>query len=108
MEETSGQESSDEATVDISEVKMSDFLVVKLKAGSSSKTLKFIAQVTELTEDIVVSFLRRLPGSTNKFVFPPEPDVASVDYEDIEKIIASEDVIPDRRGSAFFVRGVSL
>ena len=88
---------------------MSDFLLVSLKAGSSSRKRKFVAQVTELTEeDTVVSFLRRLPGSSNKFVFPPEPDVASVDQEDIEQIIASDDVIPDRRGFVFFVRGISL
>ena len=90
------REESDDETIDITKVKISDFLVVKLKAGV--KTRKFVAQVTELTESIVVSFLQSLPETTNKFVFPAEADVARVELEGIEQITPNGDVIPDRRG----------
>ena len=98
------QETSDENQ--FPEVRMSDFLLVKLKAGAMMR--QFVAQVTDLADGIAVSFLRILPGASNKFVFPPEPDEATIDQNDIEKIIPSEDVIPDRRGSIYLVNGISL
>ena len=100
------REESDDETIDITKVKISDFLVVKLKAGV--KTRKFVAQVTELTESIVVSFLQSLPETTNKFVFPAEVDVARVELEEIGQIIPNGDVIPDRRRSILHVKGISL
>ncbi|KAF5290570.1 hypothetical protein FQA39_LY14699 [Lamprigera yunnana] len=95
-EEISLDDSSDDATYWIPEVKPSafeeldrdpkpdDFVLVQFKVKNNVFYVGKVLKLEKGTNDIEVNFLRKSVKFEGHFIFPPKPDIATVSAEDIK------------------------